>query len=125
MSAPIRCALLPAADSIVGPSPLATASRKPKSAASTATPLASCAARKRISCSRQRAAGAQLLGGARLHGARGARQHCGQRHSLRDDHQTDDQHEKPFAETTHEIPSNMLPIVGPPQHIRASIRVRE
>ncbi len=50
MSAPIRWALFRAAERIVGTSPLATASRKPKSAANTATPLASCPARKRISC---------------------------------------------------------------------------
>src|SRR5256885_14822060 len=36
---------------------------------------------------------------------------CGERHSLGDDHQTDDQHEKPFAETTHEFDSNMLCIL--------------
>src|SRR5207248_2506647 len=50
-SAPMRWALFRAAERMVRASPLATASRKPKSAASTATPLASCAARKRISCS--------------------------------------------------------------------------
>ena len=107
----MRCALLRAADRMVGTSPLATASRNPKSAASTATPLASCPARKRMRCSAKRRAGTQLLRGARLDGAARADQHCGQRHSLRDDHQADDQHEKPFAETTHEIGSNMSSIV--------------
>ena len=102
--------------------PLATASRKPKSAASTATPLASCAARKRISCSASAAAGTQLLGGARLHRAARARQHCGQRHSLRDDHQADDQHEKPFAETAHEIRSKCCAIVRATPGIPARIR---
>jgi len=51
MSAPMRRALLRAADRMVSGSPLATASRKPKSAAVTATPLESWPARKRMSCS--------------------------------------------------------------------------
>ena len=59
----------------------------------------------------ERAAGAQLRGGARFHGTARARQHCGQRHSLRDDDQPDDQHEKSFAETAHEIRSNASRIV--------------
>src|SRR5581483_7854020 len=42
----------------------------------------------------------------------GAGEHCGERHSLSDDHQPDDQHEKPFAETTHENRSNPFGIVG-------------
>ena len=50
-----------------GTSPLATASRNPKSAANTATPLASWAARKPISCSAERCAGTQLLRRTRLH----------------------------------------------------------
>src|SRR5213082_3863850 len=59
----------------------------------------------------QRASGTQLLGGAGFHGTPGADQHCGERHSLGDDTQADDQHEKPFAETTHEFGSNMLCIL--------------
>ena len=56
----------------------------------------------------QRATGTQLRGGTRLDGAARVRQHCGQRHSLGDDDQADDQHEKPFTETTHEVGSNDL-----------------
>ncbi len=50
--------------------------------------------------------GSQPFARARLHVVGGARKHCGQRHSLSDDHQSDDQYEKPFAETTHETDSN-------------------
>ncbi len=54
----------------------------------------------------ERCAGTQLLGRARFDVVSRARQHCGQRHSLSDDDQSDDQYEKPFAETTHETDSN-------------------
>jgi hypothetical protein len=57
----------------------------------------------------------QLLGRPRLDGLPRADEHCGKRHSLRDDHQTDDQEEKPVAETAHESRSNRPPIVRGPQ----------
>ena len=60
------------------------------------------------------AAGAQLLCSARFDVMRRAGEHCGQRHSLSDDDQPDDQHEKPFAETTHEPRLNPSDIVGIP-----------
>jgi hypothetical protein len=50
---------------------------------------------------RERAARAELLPGPLLDRSPGAGQHCGQRHSLSDDDQADDQHEKSFAETAH------------------------
>ncbi len=55
----------------------------------------------------ERAAGTELVPGARLDVVRGTGEHCGQRHSLSDDDQPDDQYEKPFAETAHETDSNV------------------
>jgi hypothetical protein len=57
----------------------------------------------------ERSSRAQLLRRARLDGAARTEQHCGKRHSLGDDHQPDDQHEKPVAETAHECRSNRRP----------------
>jgi hypothetical protein len=57
----------------------------------------------------QRATRAQLLGGAGLDRPMRADEHCGKRHSLGDDHQPDDQPEKPVAETAHKNRSNMSP----------------
>ncbi len=54
----------------------------------------------------ERSPGPQPFPRARLDVVRGAGKHCGQRHSLSDDDQSDDQYEKPFAETTHETDSN-------------------
>ena len=73
----------------------------------------------------QRAARAQLRGGTAFHRTTRARQHCGQRHSLRDDDQADDQHEKSFAETTHEIRSNDRAHRKSPTAFPARIEVRE
>ena len=64
-------------------------------------------ARKRMSCSMKRAAGAQLAGRSSLDRVFDAREHCDQRHTLSDDHQSNDQHEKLVAETAHLIGSNM------------------
>ena len=54
----------------------------------------------------ERSAGTQPLRSARFDVVRRTGKHCGERHSLSDDHQPDDQYEKPFAETTHETDSN-------------------
>ena len=44
---------------------------------------------------------AELLRRPALHVVGSTGQHCGQRHSLSDDHQPDDQYEKSFAEAAH------------------------
>ncbi len=53
------------------------------------------------------AAGAQLVGSSSLDRLFHAREHCDQRHTLCDDDQRNDQHEKSVAETAHRIGSNM------------------
>ena len=54
----------------------------------------------------ERSAGTQAFGGTCFDVVSRTGKHCGQRHSLSDDHQSNDQYEKPFAETAHETDSN-------------------
>ena len=55
----------------------------------------------------ERAAGLELIDSPFLDRALHPREHCDQRHTLRDDDQPNDQHEKSVAETAHGIGSNM------------------
>src|SRR5262249_23219623 len=54
----------------------------------------------------ERSAGTQTLRRSRLHVVCRTGQHCGQRHSLSEDDEADDQYEKSFGETAHETDSN-------------------
>ncbi len=55
----------------------------------------------------ERPTGAQFAGRSPLDRGFHAREHCDQRHTLCDDDQPNDQHEKSVAETAHRIGSNM------------------
>jgi plastocyanin len=54
------------------------------------------------------AAGGKLLDGAAFDRSFHPRKHCDQRHTLCDDDQSDDQHEKSVAEATHDMGSNAM-----------------